>query len=281
MKKLLTLLLIIFSFLSCTNNDNETDSEVNPNLLQKVIFNQNTPSEKHWNFNENGLLSEITKEDGTLLQNFVYDTNERLSNSTIYNTNGTIENFSFTYNVNGSISSLNNVPLNFDTTLNAYYFGDLNANYSVFKLNTEGLLTYGKSVYLEDVGNGTSYPNILSEVYVNYADDNLKGYSFHNGSFNSFGHDSKRNPLRNATIAVFKAFAITQYNENWLNTFAISNNNVTKKNYPFEDFIREEYDYTFNSNDLPITATLNFYSQNTLDFSTLKTLYYYQGDVIP
>ena len=50
------------------------------------------------------------------------------------------------------------------------------------------------------------------------------------------------------------------------------------KNYAFEYFIHEEYVYEFNSDNLPVSATLNFYSHNALDFSVLKTLYYYQGD---
>lgn len=278
MKKILFLFLVFSSFISCSDS-NEINNSVDAPLLEKVIFNASSSSlnQRIWNFNNNGLLNEITNGDGTVLYTFTYDSNERVSQFTMLNNSGTSTNFSFTYNTDGSIATLNNVALNYDNTLQAYYFGDLNASYNIFKLNSDGLLTYNKVGFVE-IENGISYTFINSEANITYDRSNLKGHSFHNGTFAGFEHDNKINPLRNATMSVFKAIAVTSINESWLNSFAVSTNNVNRKNFPFEYFIHEEYVYEFNSDDLPISATLNFYENNTLDFSTLKTLYYYQGN---
>lgn len=281
MKKILFLFLIIIPFISCSDSD-EINNSVSAPLLEKVIFNANSSNinQRHWNFNNNGLLDEITNGDGIVLYTFTYDSNQRVSHFTTLNNNGTSTNFTFTYSLDGSIATLNNVALNYDNSLQAYYFGNLNTSYNIFKLNNDGLLTYNKVGYVE-IENGISYPHITSQAYATYNSGNLKGQSFHNGTFNGFLHDNKMNPLRNACMAVLKAIAVTPINEAWLNSFAISSNNVVRKNYPSEYNIHEEYVYEFNANDLPVNVTLNFYEFNNLDFSVLKTLYYYQGDIIP
>jgi hypothetical protein len=278
MKNVLLFFLVVFAFSSCSDN-NEMETLAPTPLLEKVIFNASStlPNQRHWNFNENGFLQDITSGDGTLLYTFTYDSSNRVIQATLLNTNGTPTNYNFTYNNDGSVASLNTVPILYDNALQAYYFGDLDANYRVFKLNTNGLLTYSKEGYVE-IENGISFPYTSSEANAVYEENNLKGQSFHNGTFAGFEHDDNVNPLRNASLAVFKAMAVTTNNEAWLNSYAVSTNNVNRKNYASEYFIHEEYVYEFNSDNLPVSATLNFYSNNALDFSVIKTLYYYQGD---
>lgn len=280
MKKILFLFLVSCLFISCS--DDALTSDTTP-PLQKVIFNVSSSSsnQRHWNFNDSGLLYQITDGDQIVLQTFSYDSNGRVINSTLYNPNGTHTDFSFAYNDDGSVYSLNNVALNFDTTLGAYYFGDLNSNYRIFKLNPEGLLTYSKSGGVEIDETGT-IPYTVSQASAGYADSNLKSMSFQNGTtFNGFEHDTHLNPLRNGTLAVFKAFAVTGYDDQWLNSFAVSKNNVIRKDYPSEYYIHEEYVYDFNSEGMPVSATMNFYEMNHLDFTNTAILYYYQGDVLP
>ncbi len=277
MKKLLFFLLMACTMVSCSDNEQTTTADAAP-LLQKVIFNANSSNEnqRHWDFNENGKLAQIANGDGTVLYTFDYDGNGRVSHSTRRNANGTLSDFNFTYNPDGSVATLNGTALQFDAGLGAFYFGDLNTSYRMFKLDSNGLLTYNKSGFVE-TENGIPYPFTVSQAYVTYAENNLKGQSFHNGTFAGFEHDSHINPLREATIAAFRAYAVTDYNEEWLNSFAVSANNVNRKNYPSEYYIHEEYVYQFNAQGFPVSATMNFYDHNQLDFSAVKTLYYYQG----
>lgn len=279
MRKFILFFLTACTLISCSD-DNNIVADDTPKL-QKVIFNPN-PSGAYriWNFNNDGLLSEITKGDETLLQNFTYDSNGRVISSTVYNLNNTTTTYNFTYNSDGSVATYNNIPLNFDNALDVYYFGDLNSSYRLFKLNSEGLLTYIKSGGVEIDETGTT-PYVTNESYVNYTAENLTGQTFNNENFNGFGHDDNINPMRRATIAAFKAFSVTDYNMEWLNSFAISKNNVIRKNYPSEYYIHAEYEYVFNSNNMPVSATLNFYEMDNLDFSNTAILYYYQGDVLP
>lgn len=278
MKKLLLFFLIACACISCTENNEITPVEPAASL-EKVIFNASSATnlQRHWSFNEDGLLSSVTDGNGTVFYHFNYDTNNRVTQATKFNTNGTPTVYSFTYDTNGNISHLNNVALNFDAGLDAYYFGNLTTSYRAFKLNQQGLMTYNKNEYIE-VENGIAYPYISSQAYAIYENGNLKGQSFHNGTFAGFLHDNQINPLHNASIAVFRAMAVTPENEQWLNSYAVSANNVIRKNYPVEDHIHEEYSYAYNDDNLPVSATLNFYSNNIYDFSVVKTLYYYQGE---
>jgi hypothetical protein len=269
-----------FTFISCSDENESTENQTP--RLQKVIFNVGASNDiqRHWVFNELGLLSQITNGNDLVLQTFSYNSNGKVVNATIHNSNGTNTNLSFTYNLDGSIANLNNSPLNFDNVLNVYYTGDLNSSYTLFKFNNDNLLIYRKSGGVEIDETGT-IPYTNSEDYTSYNSNNLAFQSFYNGSFHGFEHDTKVNPLRDATLAAFKAIALTRFNHDWPNSFAISKNNVVRKNYASEYYIHEEYEYVFNSNDLPVSATLHFYKNNNLEFSTLKTLYYYEGDVLP
>lgn len=280
MKKIIFFFLIIGSLVSCADSDENAPSDVTP--LQKVIFNANSSNavQRHWNFNNSGLLSTITDGNGFLLQTFTYDSNGRVTNSTVYHPNAETRSYNFSYNSEGSVSGLNSEPLNFDTALGAYFFGDLNGSYRLFKLNAEGLLVYEKTGGFEIDETGT-IPYTTSETYASYSARNMTGRTFNNGNFHGFEHDNHVNPLRNATLAAFKALAVTDYNEEWLNSFAVSANNVTRKDYPSEYHIHEEFVYDFNADGMPVSATMKFYELNHLDFSIPSILYYYQGDVLP
>lgn len=214
MKKIVSFFLIIVSLNSCSDSDGNTASDAA--TLQKVIFNANSSNavQRHWNFNNSGLLSSITDGNDFLLQTFTYDSNCRVSNSTVYHPNAETRSFTFSYNGDGTVSELNGEALNFDTTLGAYYFGDLNGSYRIFKLNSEGLLIYEKSGGFEIDATGT-IPYTTSETYASYSGRNMIGRTFNNGNFHGFEHDSRINPLRSATLAAFKALAVTDYNEEW------------------------------------------------------------------
>lgn len=278
MKKLYFLLISICLLTSCS--DDSSTNDPNPNFLQRVDFYPNLTFERRWLFNTNGLLNKITKADGTIVQNFTYDSNNRLISSTLFNDNGINETHTFTYDNNDFVTSVDGVVVNYDSTINAYYTGDLNQGYRLTKINNEKLLVEGKTAYTDyDVDVGY-YEVILDNIFVNYSNNNNVLYISPNESCSSFTYDSNSNPLRNATLAICKAFSYIE-NSRWVNGQNNSTNNPLTQNYCSEDPESEVYHYSYNSNNLPITQTRDDYYNGVYENTISSAKYYYQGEVIP
>jgi hypothetical protein len=278
MKKFYLLVLSLFALYSCTS-DSISPAEPNPNLLQRVDFNPGTAYEKRWIFNTDGLLYEIIKADGTLIQSYAYDNHNRLAASTLFNADGTSSTITFTYDGNDDVTSINGEALNYNSSLNAYIFGDLTDQYTSITLNNDKLLTYTKSVWIDYDWDGTPIETVNSELGIQYSNNNMTAYS-RNESCNYFTYDTTTNPLRNATIAICRAFSFsTTYP--WPDSNCISANNVTGRSYCSEDPESNLYHYTFNANNLPVVQTSDSYYHGTYESTTTLIKYYYQGDVLP
>ena len=85
MNKLIILFVLATTLLSCSSDDSNTNPDL---VLQKVVFYDNSPNEKHWIINNN-LLTTITLADGTVVEEFIYDAQNRVIKDTKY-TNGVI-----------------------------------------------------------------------------------------------------------------------------------------------------------------------------------------------
>ena len=87
MNKIYSLLLLVLMSYSCSNDDvvskdnpqqrkpGRVINALDPTKLARVIFYPGTNNERRWFFYPNGLLKKIVDANGTLLQTFVYDTN--------------------------------------------------------------------------------------------------------------------------------------------------------------------------------------------------------------
>lgn len=278
MKNYCLLLLLITTLFSCTD-DTTQQNTVNANLLQRVDFFPGLAIETRWNFNADGLLIETTKADGTILQNFTYDANDRLTSSTLFNNDGTTETHTFTYDNNGFVTSVDGQTVTFDANLDAYYVGNLSASYRLTQINSEKLLTYAKSVYIDFDDNGDPYEQIWDEVTATYENNNLLSFSY-NESCHSSTFDNNANPLKNATLAIRRAFSFIQ-NNRWLNELYCSSNNPTTHDYCPEDPESEVFNYTYNSNNLPLIQTKDNYYLGVFENTVTAAKYYYQGDVLP
>lgn len=280
MKKLIPFFLLTFIVFSCSDSDDSGVAIpiIDTSKLAKVIFDPKTPSEKHWNFYPNGLLKEITKPDGTILQNFVYDAKNNLLSSSIiaepYNSH------KFTYNNTNFVAMIDDEKVNYDSTLDAFYTGVLGHIYRLTKINTEKLLIDGKLVHIE-IENGISYESEFYQISVNYLNHNISSYSQYNETCHFFTYDKKTNPLRDATLPICKAFGFVSNSEGWINGHYNSVNNVLTEHYCSEDPESNTYNYTYNSHNLPNTRTSNYYFRGVFENSKLSAIYYYQGDVIP
>lgn len=277
MKKFCYLILFVFAISSCSSDTNSTE-EPNPNLLQRVDFFPNSQIERRWLFNSNGLLQQITKADGTIVQDFTYDDNNRLTSSTLINDNGINETHTFTYDSNGFVSSVDGAVVNFISTQNAYYTGDLNQSYRLTKINNEKLLLEGRTVTVDNDETGTQ-EIFWSEMQVVYSNNNITSF-FPDESCSFFTYDNKNNPLRNATLAICRAFSFIP-NSRWLDGQFNSYNNPITQNYCTEDPESHVFQYTYNSNNLPMTQTRDDYYLGVYEYTTTSAKYYYQGDVLP
>ena len=280
MKRFYFLFCFILMLISCTNDSTETEITSNPNLLQRVDLYPGTLSEKRWNFNSDGLLKEITKADGTVVENFTYDSQNRLINSTSFSDVGFNETHIFTYDTNGFVITVDGENINYDSTLNAYYTGSLNGTYRFTKLNSDKLLIDGRTVVVE-IEDGIPYESQWFQMSVIYSNNNVVSYFPNYENCNYLTYDTKVNPLKIGTLAIARAFSFVA-STSWTHAEGIfSTNNVLTHRYCLEDPESSVYNYTYNSNNLPIEQTHDSYYLGTFENTNISAKYYYQGDVLP
>ena len=278
MKNLCFFFFSFFILASCSN-DATNQTTTNPSLLQRIDFFPGLSIERRWIFNADGWLEKITKSDGTLVQEFIYDNNNRLINSNVFNDSGTNQTYTFTYDNNDFVNSVNGETVNYNVGLDAYYVGDLTQNYRLTKINNEKLLVYGKTSYQDFDDNGNPYEIIWDEITVGYSNNNMMSYS-PNDSCHFFTYDNEINPLKEALLPICRAFSFVE-NSRWIDGLYFSNNNPLSQNYCSEDPESEIYSYIYNSNNLPLTQTKDNYYLGVYENSIISAKYYYQGDVLP
>jgi hypothetical protein len=278
MKNFCLFFIAVFTLLSCSN-DTTDQTTIDTNLLQRIDFFPGLTFERRWVFNTDGLLKEITKSDGTIVQDFIYDNNNRLINSTVFNDNGFNQTYTFTYDNNNFVNSVNGETVNYNVGLDSYYVGNLSQNYKLTKINSDKLLVYGKTSYQDFDENGNPFEIIWNEITVNYTNNNLMSY-WPNDSCNFFTYDSQTNPLRNAILPICRAFSFIE-NSRWVDGLYFSPNNPLSHDYCSEDPESEVYNYTYNTDNLPLIQTRDNYYQGVYENTITSAKYYYQGDVIP
>lgn len=278
MKNCCYIFIAFFMLLSCSN-DTSDQANIDTNLLQRIDFYPGLSIERRWVFNTDGLLKEITKSDGTLVQDFTYDNNNRLINSTVFNDNGFNQTYTFTYDNSNFVNSVNGETVNYNAGLDSYYVGNLSQNYRLTKINSEKLLVYGKTSYQDFDDDGNPFETIWDEITVTYSNNNLMSYH-PNDSCNYFTYDSQTNPIRNAILPICRAFSFIE-NSRWVDGLYFSPNNPLSHDYCSEDPESEVYNYTYNTNNLPLIQTRDNYYLGVYENTITSAKYYYQGDVIP
>lgn len=279
MKKFYFLLIFVSVLTSCSSDSSDNPIGPNANLLQRVDFYPGLASERRWIFNSDGLLEKITKANGTVTQNFSYDDDNRLISSTIFFDGGTTETHTFSYNNNGFVTAVDGTAVLFDASSGSYYTGELNQTYEMTKINNDKLLVSSKTAFMDEIEEGVFEEVVWQEMMVGYTNSNISSYS--NGdTCHSLTYDNKTNPLKNATLAIGRAFSFIS-NSRWSTDYCISANNVLTHNYCSEDPESEVYHYSYNANNLPSEQTHDSYYFGTLEGTTISAKFYYQGDVLP
>lgn len=300
MKKIYSLFVLILITFSCSESDSlipSIDSNnaasrqdingltvLDPTKLAKVIFYPGTTYQKNWFFYPNGLLRKITDSNGTLLQKFVYYSNQNLLSSTKYSGSFPVTT-TYTYDNSVHINSINGNAINYDAATNQYINGT-----SIVALNDQSLIVHEQYSYedfydFDEFGNPIYQTYLVSGISVGYTNNNLTAsYLDDSPSSNHYQHDTNSNPFKTALYPICKSlgvFNFGNFSEKWVFSEYNSINNVTEINYDIDDPESQKYVYTFNANNLPITRTRKDYYFGTLESTTLDVKYYYQGDVIP
>lgn len=202
MKNILLTIFLAFTVFSCSTDDKTSTTS---KILEKVVFYRDSPNERQWNFSNN-LLQNITLADGSLAEEFIYDTNNRVIKDIKY-LNGSSQTDVITYNLDNTISTINGLPYAFngatktytysygsDFTINCEVNSDLLAvNFSRTGTNAgEFHMTYTN-------GNMTSFEKIT-----NNATEVVKNFHFDTILMN--------NPITKAVLAVARVKSLTDPN---------------------------------------------------------------------
>ncbi len=200
MKKIIFLFVLVTTFFSCSDSD---DSIVTSSDLQKVVFYYNTPNERQWNI-ENDLLTNITLADGTVVEEFVYDSQNRVISDIKYMGGVVSETNTITYNADNTIQSINGLPYTYNSSTRTYTYSygsgfaiscQVNSDFLVENFVRTGT-DAGEYHMVYSSGDMTSFEKINSgstEIIKNFHFDGLHG----------------ANPLHNAVLAVARIKSLT------------------------------------------------------------------------
>lgn len=169
MKKLLVLLVVGLSCISCSNEEN---ANATAPFLQKLITSHNTPAEKIWNFNAQGQLTSVTNAQGQTLETFGYDSMNNVVSYNQYTNGTTTASYQFTYNTNQVVTKINDIPVNFNTTTQTYSVV-LNGITKHVQLNNNLIAT---AVQEQSTLNGTVSYSMM------YENGNMTSYSKTSGT---------------------------------------------------------------------------------------------------
>ena len=204
MKKIIFLFILATTLFSCTDND---DTITNTSVLQKVVFYRDSPNERQWNIS-NDLLTNITLADGTIVEEFTYDSHNRVINDTKYTAGLVSEVTTITYNTDNTISTINGLACTFNAATRSYtysYGSDFTINCEV---NSNFLAT-------NFVRTGTN----AGEYHMIYASDNMTSFEKTSSgtseilkNFHFDGGIIVANPLYNAVLAVARVKSLTDPN---------------------------------------------------------------------
>jgi hypothetical protein len=276
MKKIIFLFVLATTLFSCSSDD--SNSTINPNLLQRVDFYPGTSFEKRWLFNSDGLLTDISKADGTPLEKFIYDTDNNVVQYTKYEDGSTIENYLISYDSSNKITDINGKHYNYSISENHYYYTIGNESFSC-NLNTDGIATH----YLDFFDYPDEGDDILTEFSFQYENGNLLSMSgFGNTMYDveiNFNYSNVVNPLKIATLPVLKIKSILE--PNFFNSGISSNNTKEYQSYALGDPESHSFGILINpSNKIELLSQEN-YSNGVFESILTNSHYYYQGDVLP
>lgn len=272
MKKIIFLFVLATTLFSCSSDD--SSSVGNPNLLKRVDFYPNKPNETRWNFNNSGLLDNITKPDGTIVEKFVYDSNNNVIKDTKYNNGSIVADYVVTYDSANIITSINGVAYDYvySAAGSRYSYANATENFSC-EINNDMLLTnynYTNSGIEKKYETVYTNGNMISFQRTNDGTlDLVRNYSF--GS-------NLDNPLQIACLGVMKLKSLTDpefFMDGIFSQSVVSSSSFEGSTTHYN------YGLLINSNNHLLQHDIEVYDGDTFVEYINYSKYYYQGDVTP
>jgi hypothetical protein len=276
MKKIIFLFVLAATLFSCSSDDSKPVG--NSNLLKRVDFYPNKPNETRWNFNISGLLDNITKPDGTLVEKFVYDSNNNVIRDTKYNNGSIVADYVVTYDSANIITTINGQAYNYIYSAAGfrYFYSNATENFNC-EINNEMLLT-------EYTFSNTVSPEKKYEAV--YNNSNMISFQrTNNGTVDlvrnySFGPDTGNgNPLRNACLGVMKLKSLTE--PEFFMDGIFSKSVVLTLSFGAENSIHYNYGLLTNATNHLSQHDIEVFDGDTFVEYINYSKYYYQGDDLP
>lgn len=198
MKKIIFLFIIATTLFSCSNDDTSNT----PEILQKVVFYNNSLNERQWNISNN-LLTNITLADGTIVEEFNYDSQNRLIEDIKYSNGSIIATDVITYNTDNTINTINGLPYTFNAATRTYAYSYGSGFTISCQVNSDFLVE-------NFLRTGTN----AGEYHMTYSNDDMISFEKINGGsteiIKNFHFDELyANPLHNAILAVARIKSLT------------------------------------------------------------------------
>lgn len=276
MKRFAFFLLSFFALTSCSQDDSREENPIISDKLVRVDFRPGLNGERRWHFNSEGLLTSITKADGTIVESFLYDANDNLVQNTKLQDNGTYQTYNITY-AGGLVFQINAQDYNYSYLEHKYFY---TSGFESFECTVDenDIIENSRSVYDDNVDVYETNYNI------NFNDDgNLISHFFHGtliGDYeHSFTYNLRTNPIRSGVLSILRAKSL--YDPYFFTDGHSSANLMMTMNYATDDFESNTYTYDYNTNNLPVTQTQSHFNGGVLQNTYVTAKYYYEGDVLP
>ncbi|CAM3291840.1 hypothetical protein FLLO111716_01365 [Flavobacterium longum] len=257
-------------------------------LLQKMIEFPGTPSERHWNFNAVGQLTDIRHANDAVIADFTYDTNGNMVTWNIYETTGPFMagNHIFTYDTNNRIASYNGIPVTFDPVTNLYTYTIYGNNgYSeayYYTVNLEGLIVAESRTFTFAPDDIDYDGGISAGLYLN---GNLVRLYAGNANWQgNWTHVTIDNPLRPQLLPNIRAALFTHFDSpsgKMAGAEFASGQLESRQDYGLFDPDTDEFYYELNAQGKPQVKHRRYYYFDDLESDYVSAIYYYQGDTIP
>ena len=181
------------------------DSIVTSSDLHKVVFYYNTPNERQWNIS-NGLLTNITLADGTVVEEFVYDSQNRVISDIKYTGGVVSETTTITYNADNTINTINGLAYTYNAATRTYAYSYSGSFSVTCQVNSDMLA-------VNYIRTGTD----AGEYHMTYSNGDMASFEkINSGSteiIKNFHFDELyTNPLYNAVLAVARVKSLTDPN---------------------------------------------------------------------
>jgi hypothetical protein len=259
MKKIILTFVASLFILSCSSNDSQNNSNSGPALLRKRITTSSQGTVlTNLNYNGNKVVNSISS-NGT--EDKFYYTGDLITKYEIYENNVLVHTELYSYNSQNNLTS--GVELN---------HGNNQGYRSTLTYNSNGTITY--NMFSGDLISQTSLWGTFTATLTNGEITSFKDEIL-NTTY-TCTYDSKNNYMKN--ILGNEKVRMHLGSGTYRNLFGIFQNMVQQQTTTpsGSQYINRTIQYTYNSENLPLTNVMKSFSSSGALLTTFNTTYFYE-----